>query len=80
MQLINLKTQHSAWKTVSIAIAEHDPRSLDEQPDHKRFASSAGILLSQCLVARMARLPMSGDLTEAEQGRVAAALRRAVSA
>ena len=80
MQFINLKTQHSARKIVGIAIAGHYPRSLDEQPDHEPSASAADFPLSQCLVARVARLPMSADLTEAERHGVVAALRRAVSA
>ncbi len=80
MQFINLKTQHSARKTVAIAIAGHYPRSLDEQPDHMPFASSADFPLSQCLFARVARLPMSADLAEAERHGVVAALRCAASA
>ncbi len=70
----------AALKAEGIPTAVHYPRSLDEQPAYARFASREGCPVSRRLASRVLSLPMSADLTEADQDRVAAALRRAVGA
>ncbi|MFO1273752.1 MAG: DegT/DnrJ/EryC1/StrS family aminotransferase [Rubrivivax sp.] len=70
----------AALKAEGIPTAVHYPRSLDEQPAYAKFASPAGCPVSRRLAARVLSLPMSADLTEADQDRVVGALRRAVAA
>ena len=70
----------AALKAEGIPTAVHYPRSLDEQPAYARFASREGCPVSRRLASRVLSLPMSADLTEADQDRVANALQRAVAA
>ncbi len=70
----------AALKAAGIPTAVHYPRSLDEQPAYAKYASPQGCPVSKRLASRVLSLPMSADLTEADQDRVAAALRRAVGA
>ncbi len=69
----------AALKAEGIPTAVHYPRPLDEQPAYAQYASPEGCPVSRRLAARVLSLPMSADLTEADQDRVAAALRRALS-
>jgi len=70
----------AALKAEGIPTAVHYPRPLDEQPAYQAYASNAGCPVSRRLAARVLSLPMSADLTEADQDRVVAALRRALAA
>jgi len=45
---------------------------------YARFAPAAGCAVSEQVAAQVLSLPMSADLTEADQDRVIAALRQAV--
>jgi len=67
----------SALTQAGIPSAVHYPLPLDEQPAYARFALGE-CPVSRRLAARVLSLPMSADLSGADQDRVAAALRRAL--
>jgi len=67
-------------KEAGIPTAVHYPKPLDQQPAYARFAAASGCPRSTHNAERVLSLPMSADLTEADQDRVIAALAQAVSA
>ena len=69
----------AALKADGVPTAVHYPRPLHRQPVYERFGGDAAdCAVSERLGARVLSLPMSADLTEADQDRVVAALRRAL--
>lgn len=56
----------------------HYPKPLDRQPAYARFRRPEGCPVSERLAARVLSLPMSADLSDGDQDRVVAVLRRAV--
>jgi len=73
----NRAAVQSALTQAGIPSAVHYPLPLDEQPAYARFALGE-CPVSRRLAARVLSLPMSADLSGADQDRVAAALRRAL--
>ncbi|MFO1218999.1 MAG: DegT/DnrJ/EryC1/StrS family aminotransferase [Burkholderiaceae bacterium] len=69
----------AALKADGIPTAVHYPKPLDRQIAYARFARAGACPVSERLAARVLSLPMSADLSEADQDRVVAALRRAHS-
>ena len=57
-----------------IPTAVHYPRPLHHQPAYQRFAPAGGCPVSEDLAGRVLSLPLSPDLSEADQDRVVAAL------
>jgi UDP-2-acetamido-2-deoxy-ribo-hexuluronate aminotransferase len=67
-----------ALKAAGIPTAVHYPRPLHQQPAYAAFAPAGGCPVAEAAAARVLSLPMSADLTEADQDRVVAALAAAV--
>lgn len=67
----------AALQTQGIPTAVHYPRALHQQPAYERFAPRGGCPVAERLAGEVLCLPFSADLTEADQDRVAAALRAA---
>jgi UDP-2-acetamido-2-deoxy-ribo-hexuluronate aminotransferase len=65
-------------KAAGIPTAVHYPRPLHHQPAYARFAPSDACPQAVSAAARVMSLPMSADLTEAQQDEVVAALARAL--
>ena len=65
----------AALKEQGIPTAVHYPRPLDCQPAYARFARTDGCPASQRAAERVLSLPMSADLSEADQDRVVQALK-----
>jgi UDP-2-acetamido-2-deoxy-ribo-hexuluronate aminotransferase len=63
-----------------IPTAIHYPRPLHHQPAYAAYGSPQGCPHSVRAAERVLSLPMSADLSEADQEKVVAALRRAVQA
>lgn len=61
-------------KAAGIPTAVHYPRSLHQQPAYAHYAPGKVFPVSESLAARVMSLPMSPDLTEAQQGEVVEAL------
>ena len=62
-----------------VPTAIHYPRPLNRQPAFEAISRSHGTANSDWLAARVMSLPMSADLTEADQDRVVETLRRALA-
>jgi len=63
-----------------VPTAVHYPRPMHQQLAYERFAPANGCPVSEQVAARVMSLPMSADLTEADQDQVVAALRSVVGA
>ncbi|MEK8045006.1 DegT/DnrJ/EryC1/StrS family aminotransferase [Ideonella margarita] len=70
----------AALKELGVPTAVHYPRPMHQQLAYERFAPAAGCPVSEQVAARVMSLPMSADLTEADQDQVVAALRSVVGA
>lgn len=68
----------AALKDAGIPTAVHYPRPLHQQPAYAAFAPAGGCPEAERAAARVLSLPMSADLSEADQDRVVAALAAAV--
>jgi len=68
----------AALKEAGIPTAVHYPLPLDRQPAYAQYASEVGCPVAARVAARVLSLPMSADLTEADQDRVVAALKAVV--
>jgi UDP-2-acetamido-2-deoxy-ribo-hexuluronate aminotransferase len=68
----------AALKAEGIPTAVHYPRPLHRQPAYEALCCPECCPASDAAAARVLSLPMSADLTEADQDRVVAALARAV--
>ncbi len=69
----------AALKAHGIPTAVHYPKPVHHQAAYARYASPDALPHSIAAAARVMSLPMSADLTHAQQDRVVAALRAAVS-
>ncbi|MDE2370955.1 MAG: DegT/DnrJ/EryC1/StrS family aminotransferase [Burkholderiales bacterium] len=69
----------AALKAAGVPTAVHYPKPLHQQPAYAAYGSAEGCPVSSRLAARVLSLPMSADLGAADQDRVVAALRTAVS-
>lgn len=67
-----------ALKERGVPTAVHYPRPLHRQGAYQRFAPAGGCPVSDAVAARVLSLPMSADLSEADQDQVVAALAQAV--
>lgn len=67
-----------ALQDAGVPTAVHYPRPLHQQPAYLAFAPAAGCPVAERLAARVLSLPMSADLTIADQDRVVDALAAAV--
>lgn len=67
-------------KAAGVPTAVHYPRSLNHQPAYAAFCCPDCLPVSARLAERVLSLPMSADLSEADQDRVVAALLKALSA
>ncbi|MFO1337497.1 MAG: DegT/DnrJ/EryC1/StrS family aminotransferase [Burkholderiaceae bacterium] len=68
----------AALKAAGIPTAVHYPRPLHQQPAYAAWAPAGGCPQAERVAARCLSLPMSADLSEADQDRVVAALASAV--
>lgn len=68
----------AALKAAGIPTAVHYPRPLHQQVAYERFAPAGGCPVAERLAQQVMSLPMSPDLTEADQDHVVAALAAAV--
>jgi len=66
-------------KAAGVPTAVHYPRPLHHQPAYARFAAPEACPHSVAAAARVMSLPMSADLTEAQQDQVVAALSQAMN-
>ena len=64
-------------QAAGIPTAVHYPRPLHRQPAYEAYAPDAHLPVSDMVADRVLSLPMSADLSEADQGRVIAAVRAA---
>ena len=64
----------AALAAVGVPTAVHYPRPLHRQPAYAQHAPAAGCAVADHLAERVMSLPMSPDLSEADQDRVIAAL------
>jgi UDP-2-acetamido-2-deoxy-ribo-hexuluronate aminotransferase len=67
-------------KKAGIPTAVHYPRPLHQQPAYARYAPNGVFPVSEMLAARVMSLPMSADLTEAQQDQIVDALAAATRA
>ncbi|WP_374567932.1 DegT/DnrJ/EryC1/StrS family aminotransferase [Ideonella sp.] len=67
-----------AMQEAGVPTAVHYPRPLHQQPAYAAFAPAGGCPVSERLAGRVLSLPMSADLSEADQDRVVDALAAAV--
>jgi UDP-2-acetamido-2-deoxy-ribo-hexuluronate aminotransferase len=70
----------AALQTASVPTAVHYPRPLHRQPAYASHGAGAQCPDSEAAAERVLSLPMSADLTEADQERAILALRMAVAA
>jgi UDP-2-acetamido-2-deoxy-ribo-hexuluronate aminotransferase len=68
----------AALKALGVPTAVHYPRPLHRQVAYERFVPPAPCPVSEQVAARVMSLPLSPDLSEADQDRVVAALRSVV--
>ncbi len=68
----------AALQAQGIPTAVHYPAPLDRQPAYRRFATAGATPEAAAAASRVLSLPMSADLSEADQDRVVAALRAAL--
>jgi UDP-2-acetamido-2-deoxy-ribo-hexuluronate aminotransferase len=61
-------------KAKGIPTAVHYPQSLHQQPAYKRWYEGQSFPVAEKLAREVISLPMSADLKEADQDRIAAAL------
>lgn len=66
-------------KDAGIPTAVHYPRPLHHQPAYARYGNPSDCPHSTAAAGRVMSLPMSADLTEAQQDRVVAALAQALA-
>ncbi len=79
--MVEARTEvQAALKEMGVPTAVHYPRPMHQQVAYERFAPAAGCPVSEQVAARVMSLPMSADLTEADQDQVVAALRSVVGA
>ena len=64
----------AALKAAGVPTAVHYPRPLNLQPAYARYSSPEACPISQRLAAQVLSLPMSADLSDTDQDRVAKAL------
>ena len=69
----------AALKTDGVPTAVHYPRGLHQQPAFAAYAAGVTFPAAEAAAEQVLSLPMSADLTEADQDRVVAALRRALA-
>ena len=69
----------TALNAAGIPTAVHYPRPLHRQPAYAHLHHGPDLVHSEAAAARVLSLPMSADLTHADQERVVAALTRALS-
>ena len=69
----------AALKAAGVPTAVHYPRPLNQQPAYARYCCADCCPVSASLAARVLSLPMSADLSDADQDRVVHALRAALS-
>ena len=65
-------------KQAGIPTAVHYPRPLNRQPAYEKLVDEKSLPVSDQLAGQVMSLPMSADLTEAQQDQVVEALARAV--
>jgi UDP-2-acetamido-2-deoxy-ribo-hexuluronate aminotransferase len=70
----------AALQAAGVPTAVHYPKPLHRQPAYAQYAGSDPCAASDREAARVLSLPMSADLTEADQDRVVQALADAVKA
>jgi UDP-2-acetamido-2-deoxy-ribo-hexuluronate aminotransferase len=68
----------AALKAAGVPTAVHYPRPLNQQPAYAQYCCPDCCPVSSRLAAQVLSLPMSADLSEADQDRVIAALRAAL--
>ncbi len=68
-----------ALKAAGVPTAVHYPKPLNQQPAYARYCCPDCCPASAALAARVLSLPMSADLSDADQDRVVHALRAALS-
>jgi UDP-2-acetamido-2-deoxy-ribo-hexuluronate aminotransferase len=68
----------AALKAAGVPTAVHYPRPLHQQVAYERFAPAGGCPVAERVAGEVMSLPMSPDLTEADQDRVVAALAAAI--
>jgi UDP-2-acetamido-2-deoxy-ribo-hexuluronate aminotransferase len=68
----------SVLQSLGIPTAVHYPRPLHRQPAYEACATGARCAFSEQVAERVLSLPMSADLSHADQDRVVAALARAL--
>ena len=64
----------AALKAAGVPTAVHYPKPLNQQPAYEQYGHPAGCPVSSRLAARVLSLPMSADLSDADQDRVVQAL------
>jgi UDP-2-acetamido-2-deoxy-ribo-hexuluronate aminotransferase len=69
----------AALKAAGVPTAVHYPRSLNHQPAYAAYCCPDCLAVSARLAERVLSLPMSADLSDADQDQVVAALLRALS-
>ena len=79
VMLDNRASVQAALQAAGVPTAVHYPRPLHEQPAYAALRNAAGCPASEAAAARVLSLPMSADLTEADQDRVVEALRQALA-
>jgi UDP-2-acetamido-2-deoxy-ribo-hexuluronate aminotransferase len=70
----------AALKEVGVPTAVHYPRPLHQQAAYARFAPAGGCPVAEAVAQQVMSLPMSPDLSEADQDRVICALSAALGA
>ena len=68
----------AALQADGVPTAVHYPRALHQQPAYERYAPGLGCPVSEAMAASVMSLPMSADLSHADQDRVVQALGRAL--
>lgn len=76
----NRPAVQAALQAAGVPTAVHYPKPLDQQPAYAMHASPEGCPVSSALAARVLSLPMSADLSDADQDRVVQALHAALAA
>jgi len=73
------ETVQAALKTAGVPTAVHYPKPLNQQPAYAQHCCPDCCPESSRLAARVLSLPMSADLSEADQDAVVAALKSALA-
>ncbi len=74
VQVAQRSAVQAALQAAGVPTAVHYPRPLHRQPAYERFAPPSGCPVSERLAARVMSLPMSADLSAADQDRVVSVL------